>query len=157
MSEKEKVVPQLYETYLAVINNAVGANLFRTMYALVNGTQQDLMRDGDLSCAFFVSSILKMFDQIGRVHGTVASTLKDMAEHGWQKTAELEKGAVVVWEEKVDERGEAHKHLGFYLGDALAVSNNAKTRTPQKHHYTYGENNGQPVRKITDIFWKNFN
>ncbi|MEK7515867.1 MAG: hypothetical protein AAB555_03010, partial [Patescibacteria group bacterium] len=64
------------ESYLAIIHNSVGANLFRNLYALVNGKRADIMRDGDLSCAFFVSFILLGFSFIKSLHGTVNGTVK---------------------------------------------------------------------------------
>lgn len=152
--ENIKVVPLVYDTYLKLIENAVGTNMFRTMYASVDDSRQDVMRDGDLSCAFFVSSILKVFDYVEKVHATVNNTVKDLEKSGWQKSSDLKKGAVLVWEEKIDGSGEKHKPIGFYIGDNMAISNNSQERIPQKHHYTYGEINNLPVRKIANIFWK---
>ena len=60
---------------------------------------------------------------------------------------------MLVWEEKIDEFGEKHKHIGFYIGNKRAVSN-SRDRTPQKHHYTYEENADLPTRKIMAVFWK---
>ena len=157
MNEKrptEKVTPLIHATYLKLVDNAVGSNMFRVMYAVVNDAKKDIMIDGDFSCAFFVSSVLKIFGQIGRVHATVDSTIKDLKQSGWNESPGLKEGAILVWEGKIDESGEIHKHLGFYLGDNLSVSNSSETKTPQKHHYTYGEINGEPVRKVTNIFWK---
>lgn len=82
MKTPEKVIPLIYETYLKLIDNSVGTNMFRTMYASVNDIKQDVMRNGDLSCAFFVSSILKMFDWIEKVHATVDNTIKDLEKSG---------------------------------------------------------------------------
>jgi hypothetical protein len=141
------VTPLIQETYLAVLANSVGCNTFRTLYAEVAGVRQDITRDGELSCAFFVSSILKIFDWVKGVHGTVAGTVRDLEQSGWQVAPEPSPGTILVWEAQVDEAGETHAHIGFYLGDQRAVSNSSKERTPQQHHYTYHDS-----RKIVAIY-----
>lgn len=141
------VIPLVQETYLTAISHSVGVNMFRTLWAEVDGVKQDITRDGELSCAFFVSSVLKIFDCVKSVHGTVAGTVRDLEQSGWQVVAEPVPGAVLVWEPQVDEKGEVHAHIGFYLGDQQAVSNSSKERTPQRHHYTYNSS-----RKVVAIY-----
>ena len=149
-----KIVPLNYETYLGVIENSVGTNLFRAVFATVDGVKKDITEDGNLSCAFFVSSILKMFDHIESIHSTVSGTVRDLEKSGWQKIQEPKIGAVLVWEEKEDQNKEKHAHIGFYVEESMAVSNSSEGRTPQKHHSTYGELGATTFRKITGIFWK---
>jgi hypothetical protein len=134
MAKAPAVVPLKLETYLTIVKNSVGSNTFRTFYAKVGGKKEDIMRDGDLSCAFFVSFLLTGLGLIERVHGTVGGTVADMEKSGWKKTKAPKPGAVIVWDAKVDENGESHKHIGFYLGGDEAVSNNSKLRTPQLHN-----------------------
>lgn len=134
---KIKVVPLRKETYLQVIKNSVGTNMFRNCYAEVNGEKRDITDDGDLSCAFFVSSILTVFRLIKEVHAAVSGTVKDLEDSGWQKTAEPKPGDVVVWAEQTDEKGESHGHIGFCIGENQAVSNNSQARTPTIHNLDY--------------------
>lgn len=149
-----KVKRLIGRTYLAVIENSVGSNLFRNFYARVNGQEQDIMRDGQLSCAFFVSSVLAIFDLIERVHGTVAGTVRDLKNSGWQKIKKPKPGAVLVWEKSdFGGDGEYHKHLGFYIGAGQAVSNSYQTGQPEKHHWRFGKKNGRPKRQIEAIYW----
>lgn len=147
-----QIEPILYDSYIAVIKNSVGANTWRNFYARVDGKVLDVMRDGDLSCAFFVSSTLALFGLIGKTHTTVIGTIPDMERSGWQRIKEPKAGSILVWEPVKDDRGEMHKHIGFYVGDGKAISNGSKTRTPIEHHWTFGEENDKPVRSVETIF-----
>lgn len=131
----QKVVPLRLETYLAVLKNSVGTRMFRTFHAEVNGKKKDIMRKGDLSCAFFVSFVCAGLGLIKQVHGTVGGTVEDLKKSGWKKTRVAKPGCVVVWAAKVDERGELHRHIGFYIGSDRAISNDSKKGFPRTHAY----------------------
>ncbi len=145
------IKPLLFDTYLAMINNAVGSEMFKNGYASFDGVKKDVLNDGELSCAIFVSSILAIFNLIDEPHATVKSTATKMEEAGWQKTEDLKPGCVLVWEEKIID-GQPHLHIGFYVGDEEAVSNSTEARVIAKHHYTYGENDNKPVRAVTSMY-----
>jgi hypothetical protein len=139
-----------FKTMMKVVENSVGTNMFRNFYAHVDGVEQDVMRDGELSCAFFVSSILTMFGMIERIHGTVDGTVHDMVAQGWKKIDTMETGAVIVWEALIDGSGEKHKHIGFVVGENTAISNNSIIKVPFKHSIDMSES-GKP-RKIEAIY-----
>ena len=61
LTKKQKVVPILIDSYIAIIKNSVGSQLFRNLYAKVNGKKIDITENGKLSCAFYVSSVLLLF------------------------------------------------------------------------------------------------
>jgi hypothetical protein len=123
--------------YLAVIKNSIGSKLFRNFYAKVNGKKEDIMRNGDLSCAFYASSILALFKLIKEVHGTVDSTVKDLKKAGWEETNKPLIGSVLVWE-KIDFKNSGpHKHIGFFIGNNKAISNSFKLGYPIEHHWTF--------------------
>jgi hypothetical protein len=144
------------ESYLAMIHNAVGTNLFRNLYATVNGEKQDITKDGDLSCAFFVSSILAHFHFIESPHGTVAGVERDLKKSGWRTTNTPQPGDVLVWEKKI-QNSAVNAHVGFFIGDDQAISNDWQTRVPIKHHMTYGTNeDGTPVRAIVAIYTRDY-
>lgn len=145
------IKPLLFETYLAMINNAVGSQMFKNGYASFDGVKKDVLNDGELSCAIFVSSILAIFDLIDEPHATVKSTVAKMEEAGWQKTEELKPGSVLVWK-AVDFDGDGlHTHIGFYVGNDEAVSNDFRTKKIIKHHFKYGSDElGE--RAITSIY-----
>ena len=156
MSTK-KETPLLYKTYLAVIKNSVGTKTFRSCYARVGGKNNYIVRDvtekGNLSCAFFVSSILVIFKLIKEIHLTVAGTIRDLELSGWEKIKKPKIGSVLIWEPVDFGGGGIHKHNGFYIGNNKAISNSAKLGYPVIHHWTFGNKNGQPGRKIIAIYW----
>ena len=121
----------------------------------IDGREIDATKNGVVSCAFFVSNVLNMFPALKLIkepHLTVKSTVKDLLKNGWKEVSELRLGAILVWEEK-ESHGGINKHIGFYIGDGQAVSNNADTGMPSIHHWTFGESEGMPVRKAEMILW----
>jgi len=147
-SKKEiKVKPLLFDSYLAAIKNSVGADTFRNFYAKVNGRKTDVTIGGVRSCAFFVSTILTIFDLIEEVHLTLGRTVEDMEESGWYKIKKPRVGAVLVWERK-KMGGKWFGHIGFYMGRGKAISNSASEHVPKYHHWTFGGG-----RKVEVIWW----
>ncbi len=136
------IVPLLLENYLHMAKASVDSPIFRNFYCLVDDEKQDILRDGDLSCAFFVSWILIPFKLLKESHATVSGTIKDLANSGWTKIETPKPGAVLVWTPQQSGE-EIHAHVGFYLGDELAVSNDYKKRSPQIHPW-----NSRPIEEI---------
>ena len=136
----------LSDTYFAMIKNSVGTKLFRNFYAQIDGRKIDVMKNGGLSCAFFLSSLLSTLGLAKATHTTVESTVKDMEQSGWKPTKKLMPGSIIVWEEKKE-----HKHIGFYIGNNRALSNSSKKKSPATHHLTYGVKTA-PARKIEAIY-----
>lgn len=128
--DKKEIKLKFFDTYLKVIKNSLGTKMFRNIYAEVNGEYTDITKDGDLSCAFYVSSVLLMFKSIESVHSTVLSTVVDMKKSGWSETEEPLSGDVVVWGE---EKNSNHKHIGFFLGKEQAISNSKNKGCPIEH------------------------
>lgn len=106
------------------------------------------MKNGELSCAFFVSSLLIILQLIARMHGTTEGTIRDMRESGWREIKKIKTGAVLIWEKR-----KGHAHIGFFIGTNKAISNSTTRGYPVTHHFTYGATKGKPKRKITHIFW----
>lgn len=89
----------LRETYLAVIRGSPGTRMFRHVYALIGERPRDLIRSGDLACAFFVSSVLRLSGLSRDVHLTVAATVRDLQRSGWRPARRPWKpGTILVWE-----------------------------------------------------------
>lgn len=149
MSSKKqiKVEPLQFKSYLTVIKNSVNSNQFRNFFAKVDGVEKDILNDGEFSCAFFASSILLLFKQIKEPHMTVVGLIKDLKESGWDEIDNPTLGSVLVWQDKQAGDGSLHKHIGFYVGNNLAVSNGEAKKSPQFHHYTFGQE-GEGYRKI---------
>jgi hypothetical protein len=145
----------LFDSYLAMIKNSEGTKIFRDFYGRFDKKKENLTKGGDLSCAFFVSAILYHFGLIKEPHLTVEGVLEDMSpvrnprllngvqKSGWYKISRPRKGSIILWKER-----QGHRHLGFYLGNQKAISNNSKRRVPKIHHYTFNQR-----RKIEAIFW----
>jgi len=149
---KKTVSPLLFDTYLALIKNSVGSNLFRNAFFLINGRKQDVLRDGDLSCAVFVSSIVRLVDLIPETHTTVKGTEEAMKKAAWRVSQKPAVGSILIWAGKTFKNGETHRHIGFYIGNRKAISNNSKKRHPAVHHWTFGSTKGRPKRKIEAVY-----
>ncbi len=153
--EKPKVKIHFFETYMAVIRNSVGSKLFRNFFMEIDGRKIDATKNGVVSCAFFVSNVLNMFPALKLIRGphtTVSSTVKDLLESGWKEISEPRIGAVLVWEEK-ESHGGRTKHIGFYVGNGEAISNNPDTGVPALDHWTFGIDGGKPTRAVEMILW----
>lgn len=145
------------KSLLAIVeNSAKGDNyLFRNLYADENGKEIDIFENGGTACCGHISWILLALELIKHPHAAVYGTEKDMVTSGWYEIKELKPGAVIVWENKMSDRGlQGEKnvelsHLGFYMGNDLAISNDSKgSGFPHKHHYTYNN-----TRQIKKIYW----
>ena len=147
------------ETYWAIIGNSCGSQLWRNNYALVNGKKRDLVANGKMSCSFFVSSILKLFDLISNLHLTVAGLEKDLIESGWKEvvvSSTLPRGSILIWKKQkpFDKSLSAwgkHSHAGFYWGQEKAVSIAPYHSFPIIHHWTY-HNTREIIRAYTHKF-----
>lgn len=136
----------LLKNYLNIIKASVGSKIFRQLYFKINGKNVDILRNGDLSCAFFVSSILKIFNLISESHATVVGTVKDMKKNGWYKIKKPRPGAVIVYlPQKTFPSGEIHRHIGFYVGKNICISNIDSRRSPGPRKWNY--------RVVEEILW----
>lgn len=145
------------KSLLAIVGNSTkGDNyLFRNLYADENGKEIDVFENGLTACCGYVSWILLALELIKHPHAAVHGTEKDMVASGWYEIKELKPGAVIVWETRVADsglQGEMNvklSHMGFYVGNNEAISNDSKGRGfPHKHHFTYNN-----TRKIEKIYW----
>lgn len=152
IAEAEEKPKRLYfKSYLRLIRNSVGSQMFRNFYVWTSDRGEfDAFADGELSCAFYVSSVLVIFNKIDGMHGTVVNVQKALAKHGWLEVNELRAGDVLVWE-PVDFGDGTVPHIGFAIGDGRAVSTSWKQRQVVEHDINFGENK----RKIHRIYRHN--
>lgn len=137
-----------FKTYLQLVRNSVGSNMFRNFYVHTKDKGEfDALDDGENSCAFYVSSVLVILKKMSGVHGTVGSTTKDLKKSGWQEAKKPKPGDVLVWEAQKFADG-LRQHIGFYIGDDRAISTSLATKTPVEHDKNFGPTN----RQITHIF-----
>jgi hypothetical protein len=141
-SKPERLIKK---TYLACIRNSVGTRMFRQFFIKQEEKVLDAMKNGDLSCAFYVSGLLRIANLNKSIHGTIESTVKDLEESGWEKVKIPVPGDIIVWEASPE--NDMHKHIGFYLGRNLAVSNSSSKRRVTRHNWTY-----DGKRKVTAIY-----
>jgi hypothetical protein len=146
-TRKKDVVIITRDSYLAAIKNSVNTHLYRNFYAKVNNKKEDIVKNGELSCAYFVSSILVIFDLIKGIHLTVDGTEKDLKRSGWKRIKKPEIGCVLIWVAKKYKDGGTHRHMGFYMGKDKAISNDHEKGSPRVHHFTYAGK-----RKIEAIY-----
>jgi hypothetical protein len=141
---------------LICINNSVGTQMFKNYFVEKNEEEpKDVMQNGDLSCAYYVSTILLMFGLIDRCHWRVDGTIKAMENHGWIQIKKIRPGCVIIWD-PIKQNGEAHFHIGFYIGEEIAVSNRSSMSMPGAHplHYSgLDKENHKQKAKIHALYW----
>ena len=143
---KPKII--LKDSYLQVIKNSVGSKIFRNLFFDINGKKKDILGNGKLSCAFYVSSILYLFKLIEEPHTTVNGLVKDLVKSGWKLFNKPKIGSILVWE-----LYKGHYHIGFYIAKNKAISNNSVKKHSVLHHWTFGNRLGKPKRQVIKIFW----
>jgi hypothetical protein len=144
----------LKKSFLAMLNGSVGSSAYRHFYGKdgTDSTETDLLQDGRLSCAHFVSSLLLRFQLIATPHLTVSGTIRDLKTSGWKKTEQPRAGDVVVWA-PIEEFGGMHEHIGFWINETRAISNSSSQGTPVEHHLTFGvDPTGKPVRETVAFY-----
>ena len=140
----------IYKTYIQTIKNSLGSKLFQNLYIKnQDGDEIDILHAGTLSCAYFVSSILYMFNMINALHATVMNTEKEFESEKWSTIdiQHIKPGDVIIWEEITYDDGSVHKHIGFYIGNYQAISHSTFEQVPVQHHYTFND-----TRKIINIY-----
>jgi hypothetical protein len=126
------------ETYIRAIRNSIGTKMFRSFYLSSDSKTFDATRDGELSCAFYVSSLLVIFQLIERIHGTIGATVIDLEASGWSKVEQPTPGSVIVWEAVQNDK-DSNEHIGFYIGNNKAVSNSSTKHKVVMHSWTYDD------------------
>lgn len=139
------------KNFLLHFQNSIGSQLFRNYFV----EDKDVLENGDLSCAYYVSSILVLHGLIDRPHFTVPGTLYSMEKAGWTQINHLKKGCIVVWG-SVHQNGADHKHLGVYIGDQQAISNRSSLGMPGEHplHYSGLDKDGNKKKApVLAYYW----
>lgn len=131
--EKEEGFPlAIKASFLAMVRNSVGTEMFRNLYRETPDGPEDVIFDGDLACAFSISAILSTFGLIkGGIHTTVDATIWDLVHSGWKVCDTPSAGAVVLWGEKMGDDGRTHKHLGICIDTKCALNNVAAMKSLQ--------------------------
>lgn len=120
--------------------------MFRNFYLELDDNVFDATKNGELSCAFYVSGLLVIFQLIKTIHGTVDGTIKDLEESGWVKTNQPTPGSVIIWEATLNGE-DCNEHIGFYVGRDKAISNSSTKKKIIMHNWTYDN-----IRKVKAIY-----
>lgn len=139
-------------TLLTVSVAHIGSTAFRSLYMKQGHQSIDICRGGELSCAFFVSAVLRNVNLIAEQHATVSGTVRDLQSSGWRKMKRPRAGAVIVWGPIRYPSGESHAHIGIAVSTTHAISTSVKTRTPIRHRINTRAH-GKTKRSIESIWW----
>ncbi len=146
--------PLLFKSYIATITNSVNSNQYKNFFVFDDsaGEVKDILENGNLSCAIFVSNILNMFTGIAKLidapHVTFKTTLIKMKESGWYEIKNIRPGAILCWESVDFGITGFHEHVGFALNMNEAVSNDYRAGCIARHHITFNN-----TRNINAIYW----
>jgi hypothetical protein len=134
MNNKNKfeILPQ--ETYLKMIENAIGTKLFNSIIVNKDGQKMDLLQNGEYSCAFFVSGILFLNLMIPQVKTTV-NNLESLLQSSdkFEKVDTPKPGDIVFWEKILYEDDTENRHVGFVWYEDKAISTNYKQSSVVLH------------------------
>lgn len=142
-----------YDTYISIIKNSVGSRLFNSFMVRIKdtGAIEDILKDGEYSCAFFVSSVLTLLHAIDKPCTTVSSLERKIEEdnHWFEVTAdEIEPGDVIFYEDTTFTDGSTDGHVGFVQDEQNVVSNNFQLRQITRHNLHL-----RPIKKIYRHIW----
>lgn len=133
---------------LAQCQGAIGSTQYRHLWFDAEGVEKDITEDGQLSCAYFMSSLLHNHNLITSVHATVKGTVADMKAFGWTLLEEPQIGCVLQWEAY-----EGHEHIGIFVGGTQAISHSDKTQSPQRHDWLLRSEKLPEGRALLGIYW----
>jgi|AntAceMinimDraft_13_1070369.scaffolds.fasta_scaffold106820_2 hypothetical protein len=142
-----------------IAKNFEGSNGFRNYFDV---NQKDILDDGDLSCAIYISTVLVMCRLTEGVSFTVSGLLTrirnsdNFIEYAYTSIGDLLPGDIVVWDSLKDDQ---NKHVGIFLGgefvDKNAISNRSSQGSPGRHSVLYtgrDKGNNPTVAKILKYF-----
>ncbi len=124
------------ETYIKMIENSVGSNMFNSVYVKNKDSSEvtDVLENGKYSCAYYVSSLLFLLGLIDCPHALVSTVKTVISTSGdWEVADKAEAGDVVFWNKVTFEDGTENAHVGFALNNQEAVSTSSNQKTVVKH------------------------
>ncbi|HDQ16849.1 MAG TPA: hypothetical protein ENN31_01865 [Candidatus Vogelbacteria bacterium] len=148
----KKLTPDFRKNYFQIINNSLKTKIFKNFFVKDKKKKIDIVNNGRFACAWYASAVLLLSGLIDKTRLTVNSLEKDLLRNNWREVKKIKKGAILIWKEK-ENYGASNRHIGFYIGNNKAVSNNSQKGYPIIHHYTFGKDKNGPKRKIEKIYW----
>lgn len=112
-------------TLIYIANNSIGSKMWSKSFILdSDGNVHDLYEDGNLSCAYHISTTLKMCELWqNQAVANVDSLVAKLPQNGWSEINLPRPGALVIYGENKLHRAWATKHVGIIINDTEAVSN----------------------------------
>jgi hypothetical protein len=156
-----------YANYLEMIKKSVWSTMFQNFWVETHEwDKKDTTQWWNLSCAYFVSSILKIYNRINTPTDMIQNTLNQIKEH-WRYEInplthpnEIPSWSILLRQEWFWPSWN-HAHIWFYMWNEQSVSNDSaesriwlkteKQYTPQQHHYTF-----ENTRSVKAIWTYNF-
>ena len=145
------------ETYLKMIENSPGTKIFNSIFALVGDDKKDILENGGLSCATFVSNILFINGLLPQQRTTVNSLEKDLlASESYEQISPLdyipEAGDIVIWEKIKFKNDTEHRHVGYILNEQEAISTSGIEKGVCRHNIYRNMEESEKNRRIEKIF-----
>jgi len=142
-----------YDTYISIIKNSVGSRLFNSFIvrSKATGDTEDILKDGEYSASFFVSSVLSLVQAVDKPTTTESGLERKLDEdkHWFEVSLEeVEAGDVLFYADTTLVDGSTETHVGFALDDNQAVSISDQLRQVTKHDLRL-----MPIKKIYRYIW----
>lgn len=87
-----------------MIQSSIGSSLWKHLYiAKQDGSSTDILQDGNISCGYFVSSLLKQFNLSPASYANTKSLYQGLLHYGWKeinregKTENIPLGSLIIW------------------------------------------------------------
>lgn len=143
----------LFRSYMSTVLGSTDSRMFKHFYTQAEGAiAVDVLEGGALACAYYVTSILTMFGLLDHPHTTVSGTDRALLESGWALIDSPRVGCVIVWAALEYEDG-PHKHIGFYAGGGMAISNSTTEGIPKSHDWQFRRSDDGSARAVAALYW----
>ncbi len=143
-------------TLVYIANNSVGSKMWSKSFILdSDGRVHDLYEDGNLSCAYHITTTLKMCELWkNEAVANVDSVIAKLPLNGWNQIDGPMVGAIIVYGRNQLHRAWATKHIGFIVGEDEVVSNGSNsTHIIEKHPINYMRLPSGEWREIESYWW----
>ena len=143
-------------TLIYIAKNSVGSKMWSKSFILDSeGNVHDLYEDGNLSCAYHISTTLKMCELWkNEAIANVDSLVNKLPENGWTQIDEPRPGALIVYGKNQLHRAWATKHVGILVGSDEVVSNGSnESHIIESHPINYMKLPSGEWREIEGYWW----
>jgi hypothetical protein len=143
-------------TLIYIANNSVGSKMWAKSFILDSDDKvHDLYEDGNLSCAYHVSTTLKMCELWkDQAVGNVGSLVDKLPQNGWYQIDSPRPGAIIVYGRNLLHRAWATMHIGIIVGEDEVISNGSNdSHIIRRHPINYTKLKSGQWREIEGYWW----